>query len=127
MSFFAIKATLMSILPFYQVDFPVDLFPKELNYLEYKLGTETASKTLTEKETETLKEFIFKNKDGWRYDLTTYAPARYFRSPSMTINCSGAGLVVNYADKDNNWVQISKKASGGACPAIENTSTASER
>jgi hypothetical protein len=36
----------------------------------------------------------------------------------MTINCSGTGIVVNYADKDNHRIQISKKTSAGACPAI---------
>lgn len=118
MSFFVFKATLMSLLPFYHVNFPVDLFPKELAYVEFSQGRELGKKTLTEKERGALEEMLVKNKDEWRYDVKTYAPGPTYTSSTMKINCEGRALVVNYPDKDNGWIQISKKNSVGTCPVI---------
>jgi hypothetical protein len=121
MTLFMIKAILMSFLPFYRVDFPVELFPKEITYVEYDHGREVGRITLNEKEGSyiVLKELFIKNRNGWRYDLTTYAPGHLFISSKMKINCLNDGaLVVNYEDKSSDWIQISKKDGVDSCPTV---------
>jgi hypothetical protein len=114
----AIGTAWLSLLPFYRVDFPVDLVPGEMIYVEFNKGHEVRRKNLSEKEIHALKEFFTKNKKGWRGDAVTYAPNHVFTSANMKINCfKGGDVVVNYADKDLEWKQIAIKESVGACPA----------
>src|SRR6476469_3803940 len=113
----AIGTMWLSFLPFYRVDFPVDLVPKALTYVEHDKGREVSRRSLSDKEVHALKEFFIKNKSGWRGEPNTYAPNHEFTSATMKINCfDGGGVVVNYAEK-NAWTQISIKESVGACPA----------
>ncbi len=120
MNLFWIKAILMSFLPFYRIDFPIEAFPKELTYIEYNHGREVGKKILHEEETSyiALKELFIKNENGWRYDLNTYSPDRLFNSSKMKINCLDGALIVNYENKTSNWIQISKKDVLGSCPAV---------
>jgi hypothetical protein len=120
MNSFFLKAVLMSFLPFYRVDFPVEPFPKELTYIEYDQGREVGKRILSEKETSyiALKELFTNNEHGWRYDLNTYSPGRLFISSKMKINCIDGALVVNYESKESDWVQISKKDVTGSCPVV---------
>ena len=127
MTAMAIASGWLSLLPFYSVDFPVDLIPTEITYVEYDKGQEVRRKTLSEKEMHALKAFFIQNKKGWRSEVNSYAPNHAFTSATMKINCFAAGgVVVNYADKNNAWTQISIKESVGACPgSILNEATAS--
>lgn len=120
MDLFWFKAVLMSILPFYRVDFPIEVFPKELTYIEYSHGREIGKKILREEEMSyiALKELFAKNRSGWRYDLNTYSPGRLFNSTKMKINCLDGALVVNYENRASDWVQISKKDVLGSCPSV---------
>lgn len=115
---FFLQALLMSILPFYRVDFPVDRFPKEFEYVEYDNGHEI-DKTVVKEGDQTyaaLKTFIFEEKAGWRYDLNTYANVRVFSAKDVKINCLKDAVVINYEkEKPDKWVQISKDVKG-ACP-----------
>jgi hypothetical protein len=60
-----------------------------------------------------LQKVVSVERQGWRYDLVTYAPNRMFNSPKMKINCLDNAFVVNYEGNDG-WIQISKK--GVQCP-----------
>lgn len=108
---FLLQAILMNIFPFYRVDFPINLLPKNFVYIEYSKISN--SKELIIKEGDTtytlLRDFIFKEKEGWSYDLTTYAPNKTFNSSKMKINYTNNFLIVNYENKNNEWTQISKK------------------
>lgn len=120
MIIFFIKAALMSLLPFYRVDFPMDAFSKYFIYVEYDHGHELGRHAIKENDTAyaALKKLLSDEKQGWRYDLTTYAPNHTFSSPKLKINCLDNILVVNYQDAHNNWAQISKKNIGSFCPSV---------
>ena len=107
----------MSVLPFYRVEFPVAVMPKEFIYVEYNRGRELGKRTIKENDEAytVLKKLIVEERQGWRYDLTTYAPNYTFNSLKMKINCLDNALVVNYEDDDNDWIQISKKGVKGSC------------
>lgn len=120
MTMFFIKAILMSALPFYRVDFPIDPFPIDFIYVEYSHGKELGRQAIKEKGDAytALRKLILNEKEGWRYDLTTYAPDHTFVSPKMKINCLGNVLVINYEDANNGWIQISKGNIKGLCPSV---------
>jgi hypothetical protein len=111
---------LMWMLPFYRVEFPVDLMPNDFTYIEYEHGRVVGKQAIKNND-ETyiaLKKLIVEEKKDWEYDLTTYAPNRLFNSPKMKVNCLNNALVVNYEDRDKEWVQISKKVTKGSCPVV---------
>jgi len=120
MKAFFVKAVLMGVIPFYRVEFPVDVLPKEFIYIEYDHGRELGKRAIKEDDEvyTKLKTLIVQEKEGWRYDLTTYAPNHTFNSAKMKINCIDNALVVNYEDGDSDWVQISKKGVKGYCPQV---------
>ncbi|PZN84122.1 MAG: hypothetical protein DM484_03240 [Candidatus Methylumidiphilus alinenensis] len=120
MNIFLVKALLMSVLPFYRVEFPMELFPKQFNYSTYADGKPSKGQTVGVGDAmyETLKASLNQEKQGWRYDFTTYAPAHAFDSPSMKINCLDSVVVANYKDGSDGWVQISKHVPSGFCPII---------
>jgi hypothetical protein len=119
MSMVFIKAVLMSILSFYRLDLAISELPKEFTYLEYKQGRELGKKTIKEGDAAyfSLKKFISEERQGWRYDFTTYAPNHVFRSPKMEINCLDKAFVINYED-NGDWIQISKKDIRVSCPSV---------
>ena len=129
MNLFWFKAILMSFIPFYRADFPMEAFPKELTYIEYNHGREMGKKILHDEEKSyiALKEFFSKNVTGWQYDLNTYAPGRLFNSTKMRINCLDGALVVNYEDKAKAWIQITKKDVSGSCPSVPLTPLLSDQ
>jgi hypothetical protein len=105
---FLVKALLMMVIPFYRVDFPVELYPKSFTYREY--GKVEERRTISDSNTEyvALKIFLVEQKHGWSYDFSDYAPGRRFSSPKMIVNCLRSGVVVNYEVSNGEWVQISK-------------------
>lgn len=111
MSSLLIKAVLMAALPGYRVDIPITEIPREFSYSEHQAGREVARGKIFEKDRVhvELTELITRERHGWRYDLTTYAPRRIFKAPNMNINCTGTKVVVNYDDPSRGWVQISKE------------------
>lgn len=128
MNTFIIKAVLMSIFPFYRLDFPLEHFPKNFVYTEYQLGGASGSRRLDENEKAALKRAFIENKQGWRYDVVTYVPARMFRSSEMEINCLDDGYVIvsfKENDTDTGWTQISRK-SPGACAGVALTGAGTE-
>lgn len=128
MTMFFIKAVLMSLLPFYRVEFPAEEFPKDFAYIEYSHGQELGKRTVNENDSTytALKKLISDEKQGWRYDLTTYAPNHIFNSPKLKINCFGKTIVVNYEKAHNGWVQISKNDIKGSCPSVHLDSESSK-
>lgn len=113
---FLIKALLMSIFPFYRIDFPVNLIPTSIAYIEYNKGQEIKNTNLNTKEIASIKDFFSKNMNGWRYDLTTYAPRHLLTSPNIKINCLDEGTIVaNFRENGDDWIQISKKTAIGSC------------
>lgn len=117
---FFIKSILMSILPFYRVNFPVEIFPKNFIYIEYSHGKEVAKTeiNINDESYINLKELVTKQTKDWRYDLTTYAPNHTFNSKGIKINCLNTTLVVNYEYSNGNWIQISKQILNGSCPVV---------
>lgn len=115
----AIKALLMQFLWFYRIDFPMELFPKELTYKKIEQGAEVGKRHLNQQEYESVKGLFYKYKNGWRYDMVSYAPSHIYTSPEMNINCGGNRLVVNFAQADKRWVQVSKEITAGSCPTFE--------
>ncbi|MES2259658.1 MAG: hypothetical protein V4724_14135 [Pseudomonadota bacterium] len=119
-----IKIFLMNIFPFYRVEFPMNLFPKDFTYAKFDHGKELGKKIINEND-ETyiaLKKLISIEKKGWNYDLTTYAPKNTFNSKKIKINCIDKTIVVNYINSNNDSVQISKKLISNSCPSIPATS-----
>lgn len=110
----------MSILPFYRIDFPIIIFPEYFTYVEYSQGKYLDKQIINngDKNYASLKDLFLMEKNGWRYDLTTYVPNKEFKSPDMRINCTGNLIVVNYKDLDKEWTQISKKIAPRTCPSI---------
>ena len=51
--------------------------------------------------------FFNREKNGWKYDFSDYAPHLILISDNMKINCDASGVVVNYKS-EHGWVQISK-------------------
>ncbi len=125
---FLFKAILMSLLPFYLADFPLESWPKDFLYIEYNHGRELRKQPITEGDTSyvELKKMLSKESQGWRYDLTSYVPSHTFNSPKMRINCTDNSLIVNYESGDNTWIQISKKGIGGSCPSVPSLRDASD-
>lgn len=119
MASLAIKAIFYTILPFYRVDFPVSALPNQFTFIEYTHGMETSKKQLLkgDREFSELVAMFNDERPGWKYDLSTYAPQRIFKSTGMTINCLGTTVVVNYEDKDLGWVQLSKVLKR-ECPVV---------
>lgn len=115
---FVIKAFLMGILPFYRIDFPVELLPTKMDYAEYRQGHLFKK---AEVDTLYLKNLMKTEKNGWRYDFTTYAPGRLFSAPKFRVNCLSDFMIVNYEVDDKNWVQISKKITAVPCPPVQFT------
>lgn len=117
---FFVKALLMSVLPFYRIDFVADPYPSEVTYLAYREGTPAQESVLDASEIDALRKLLENNKRGWRYDLTSYAPKYVFASSTMNVNCSDDGrLVVNYQKASTQWVQISRTNFVGSCPVIK--------
>jgi hypothetical protein len=115
----AFKALLMQFFWFYRIDFPMELFPKDLTYTRFKQGTVIGKRHLDPHEYERIKGLFSKNKNGWRYDMVSYAPDHLYTSPEMNINCGGTRLVVNYPQADKRWIQVSKEIAAGSCPTFE--------
>jgi hypothetical protein len=121
MTLFLIKAVLMSVLPFYRVDFDPAVFPTEFIYVEYRHGQESGRRTIKESDAPyaALKKLFVDEKHGWRYDLISYVPKQTFNAAELKINCLNNLLVVNYRDANKDWVQISKMNLKGTCPAVK--------
>lgn len=125
MNMFLVKAFLMGVLPFYRVSFPLDLIPNKMEYIEYKQGHELG-KAFVQKGQNAytqLYALLKKEKQDWRYDMTTYAPEYLYSSPKFRINCFDGALIVNYQDEKNDWVQISKKIDGMSCPVVQTSNS----
>jgi hypothetical protein len=116
---FLLKALLMMVVPFYRVDFPVELYPKSFTYTEFRGGKVEETRTVSNSDSEyvALKTFLVEQKHGWSYDFLDYATWRKFSSPKMTVNCLRSGVVVNYEVDDGQWVQISKSITSQAFEA----------
>lgn len=120
---FFVNALLMIIFPFYRTEFPIDDLPKEFSVTVYENGaiTRNTSVNLTSPTYSGLKDFLEKEKSGWRYDMKTYAPRYQFDSPSLKINCLDSFVVVNFLKAKDVWVQISKTTSS-SCPTAKTDS-----
>ncbi|MBB6243642.1 hypothetical protein [Rhodanobacter sp. MP1X3] len=117
---FFLKAILMLIFPFYRVNLPVFEYPSDLTYAEYNHGIATKNVSLS-KSNQTyidLRIFLDREKAGWKYDLTTYAPYHLFTSKIIKINCIDNKVVINFRN-DDVWVQISKQIHT-PCPTVSN-------
>ncbi|MES2324759.1 MAG: hypothetical protein V4633_21070 [Pseudomonadota bacterium] len=110
----------MSILPFYRIDLPIESLPETLLHIEYFQGKETHRYGISKSSDEyiALTSLLAAEKNGWRYDLNTYAPKIIFSGNGITINCSGSRIVINYVDKRGVPVQVSKSDIRKGCPRI---------
>ncbi|WP_138110453.1 hypothetical protein [Burkholderia humptydooensis] len=81
-----------------------------MSYTEYKYGVATSSIHLKFEDTTyvKLRSLLDKEKEGWKYDLVTYAPSHVYSSQYVRINCINKKIVVNY-QKNGDWVQVSKE------------------
>jgi len=118
MIMFLLSAFLMNLFPSCRVDFPLQKIPERYSYTAYDRGIPTMHKTLGADDASyrKLKAQLLHERHGWRYDVISYAPHQLFSSPSMTINCMGRSMVVNYEVKPGEWMQISKDALQDVCP-----------
>jgi len=116
---FLIKYILMCILPFYRVDFSLEVYPKEFTYVEYRNGSEYTKSVIKDDSAVyvSLLKLLQDEKTGWRYDLITYVPNRVFSSEKIRINCLPYNkIVINFDQGGNDWVQISKSGLLRGCP-----------
>ncbi len=119
MIMFLLNALLMNLLPSWRVDFPVQNLPDSFTYTTYDRSQPTVSKMIGANDADylKLKTYLLHERHGWRYDVVSYVPHKLFSSPSMTINCMGRSMVVNYEVKPGTWTQMSKAALQDVCPS----------
>ena len=112
---FTLKAILMLVFPFYRVMFLPHAYPPDILYSKYQNGTVAHQKLLAYNDQTyvKLRALLTKEKNGWRYDLVTYAPVNLFSSSILKVNCLNKRIVVNY-ERNHAWTQISKDIS---CPS----------
>ena len=114
-----LKAILMCFLPFYRVDFPINAVPDQFTFTEHARGLEISRRQILKKDREysELLALLAAERAGWKYDLSAYAPQRMFKSSGININCVGTRLVVNYEDRNHEWIQLSKVVQR-PCPMV---------
>lgn len=116
---FVLKALWAMIFPSYTVDFDVSLLPQQFIYREIppKVEPRQIAVSVESNAYKDLRELLINEQHGWRYDLAAYGGLKVFAADTMRINCYDGGLVINYADRSGNWVQIVKAIPGKACPS----------
>lgn len=119
---------LMKILPWYRVSLNIDNIPKTFDFYDYysdgKLtGSVSTTKRIiiVEKTYIDLVKFLNANKDGWVYDLNSYAPGKLFINDSnpstyLSVNCLDKFVVVNIKLGQRNQ-QLSKDLNEN-CPEV---------
>ncbi len=102
----------MLIFPFYKTS----LFPPSINgniiYEVYSKGSVIHTEKLNLKHNIEVEKWMQKERQGWKYDLNSYAYSRVLRNDNININCSGKLVIINY-DTGKDWIQIAKKTE---CP-----------
>lgn len=116
---FVLKALWAMLFPSYTVDFDVSLLPQHFIYREIHPKVEPRQVAVSAESAvyKDLKELLTSEQHGWRYELAAYGGLKVFAADTMYINCYDGGLVINYADRSGNWVQILKMIPGKTCPS----------
>jgi len=111
MNSFILKAVVMLAIPWYRTDLNLWSLPKSFEYVEFSQGKEMSRRPVSVGDVDysTLKNFLLSEREGWRYDLSSYAPNRIFKSVDLSVNfLVNNWIVVNYKNAEGEWLQLSK-------------------
>ena len=72
-------------------------FPSELKFYQYSNGKIIEEKNLSRNDNEYVKllKILKDNKDGWKYEVMSYAPEKYFVGKEISINVKKNIIVIN--------------------------------
>ena len=112
----------MICFPWYRVELPLERYPDSFTVSENSNGKASKGWVIDkgDKNYTAMRAFFETEKTGWSYDVASYAPHLLLVSPGFIINCRKTEplVIINYRDKDNETVQISKNTKS-MCPAGE--------